>query len=81
MAKGAKLNTFEIVSVRNSSPGEKAGILEGDMLIMVNGNLTSELSLNVINGLLNSKPGKKVTVVIERNKVRYTIQLALEVQI
>lgn len=80
-AKGSALNTFEITEVRKQSPAEKAGIKNGDLLIQINGALTRELRLNEINNMLNSKPGKKVSVVIERDNVRYTVRMVLENQL
>lgn len=80
-AKGAALNTFEVVNVRNLSPANKSGIQIGDELVSINGVPTRELTLNEINDYLNSKPGKKLNVVIMRNNVRYTLQVILENQI
>jgi hypothetical protein len=80
-AKGSALNTFEIRGVRKLSPAEKAGIQNGDILIQVNGVPTKELRLNELNAMLNSKPGKKVSLVIERNRVRYSLRMILENQI
>ena len=66
-AKGAQLNTFEVTEVRDQSPGDTAGILPGDQLLSLNGQLAKELELNVVNGYLNSKPGRKIKVEIFRN--------------
>jgi len=80
-AKGSGLNVFEISEVRVQSPADKIGVLQGDILISVNGVLTKNLHLNEINAMLNIKPGKKVSLVIERNKIRYTLTFKLEDQI
>lgn len=80
-AKGSELNTFEISEVRKLSPAEKAGVLAGDVVISVNGILARDLRLNEVNALLNVKPGKKITLVIERNQIRYTLNFQLESQI
>jgi hypothetical protein len=80
-AKGSALNTFEVTGIRKLSPAEKVGIQTGDLLIQVNGMNTKELSLNTINAILNSKPEKKINIVIERNSVRYSLRIVLENQI
>lgn len=80
-AKGSGLNVFEISEVRKQSPADKIGVLQGDIIISVNGILTKNLHLNEINAMLNIKPGKKVSLVIERNKIRYTLAFRLEDQI
>ncbi len=80
-AKGSGLNTFEVSEVRKLSPAEKAGILSGDLVISVNGIQSKDLHLNEINALLNIKPGRKVSIVIERNAIRYQLAFRLESQI
>lgn len=80
-AKGSKLSIFEVYGVRKLSPADKAGVLTGDVLISISGIPVTSLSLNQVNAILNSKPGRKVALVIERNKIRYNITLALENQI
>jgi hypothetical protein len=80
-ATGADLSTFEVAEVRNLSPAEKVGVLRGDVITSVNGIPTNSLHLNEINALLNTKPGKKISLTIERNLVRYQIEFRLESQI
>ena len=80
-AKGSSLNVFEVSEVRKQSPADKAGIQQGDIVISVNGIVTKDLHLNQINALINTKPGKKITLGIERNKIRYELDFRLENQI
>lgn len=80
-AKGSGLNVFEVMDVRKLSPADKVGVLQGDLVISVNGVLTKDLRLNELNALLNSKPGKKIILGIERNKIRYELNFRLENQI
>ncbi|HET9055113.1 MAG TPA: aspartyl protease family protein [Cyclobacteriaceae bacterium] len=80
-AKGSKLDVYEVVDVRDLSPARKAGVSEGDLIVSVNGILTKDMNLNQLNALLNSAPGKKVRVEIERNKARQRLEFKLESQI
>lgn len=80
-AKGSALDVFEVTSVRDLSAGYKAGILEGDLVMTLNGIPTKLLDLNIVNGIFNSKPGKKVNVEITRNGVRMKKQVILRDQI
>lgn len=80
-AKGSGLNVFEVMDVRKLSPADKVGVHQGDLVISVNGVLTKGLRLNELNALLNSKPGKKIILGIERNKIRYELNFRLENQI
>jgi hypothetical protein len=66
-AKGAQLNVFEITDVRPSSSAFHAGVQPGDLIVRVNNLDVTDLHLNEINGLLNSKPGKKVRLEVKRN--------------
>lgn len=80
-AKGSKLDVYEVMGVRDSSPAKQAGILQGDLIISINGMPTRELKLNQLNAMLNSAPGKKVRVEIERNRVRQKLEFRLQSQI
>jgi membrane-associated protease RseP (regulator of RpoE activity) len=76
-AKGSRLNVFEVTEVRKKSAGYRAGILEGDIIVTINGIATKVLELNHINGIFNNKPGKKINLVLDRNgqKVKTSMQL------
>lgn len=80
-AKGSNLNVFEVSEVRKQSPADKVGIQQGDIVISVNGIVTKDLHLNEINAMLNTKPGKKIVLALERNKIRYELAFRLENQI
>jgi hypothetical protein len=77
-ARGARLRNFEIADVRENSSAEKADVRKGDKIISVNGLDVEELDLNIINGLLNSKPGKKITLMIQRDGVNAKREFRLE---
>jgi len=77
-ALGARLRNFEIADITENSSAAKADIRKGDKLITVNGLNASDLELNLINGMLNSKPGKKVTLLIQRDGVKIKKQFRLE---
>jgi hypothetical protein len=80
-AKGSRLNVFEITEVRKQSSAEKAGIQAGDIIISLNGVQSDALDLNALQGYLNLRPGKKLRMQIERNRVRYRIDFKLEDQV
>ncbi|NJM24368.1 MAG: PDZ domain-containing protein [Bacteroidia bacterium] len=80
-AKGTNLNYFEITAVRGKSASDRAGLNNGDQIVSVNGLPSIALDLNIVNALLNTKPGKKVILEILRNGVRLKKQIVLEDQI
>jgi Aspartyl protease/PDZ domain len=80
-AKGARLKTFEIIEVRAKSVADRAEIKKGDILINLNGSPIEGYNLNEINGVFNSKAGKKVLLLLDREgeKIRKTITLEEEI--
>src|SRR5690606_37545110 len=80
-AKGAKLNVYEITQVRTQSVADKAGIIPGDIVLSVNGIVTANLDLNIINAFLNKRPGKKIKMDIERDGKKFKKKFILTDQI
>ncbi|MEQ8425343.1 MAG: aspartyl protease family protein, partial [Cyclobacteriaceae bacterium] len=80
-AKGAKLRTFEITELREGSPGKRAGLKVGDLIITVNGTKVNTLDLNHVNGYFNSREGKHISMEVERGGERVKVNFRLENQI
>jgi hypothetical protein len=80
-AKGARLNVFEVINVRRQSVAYVAGLHVGDLIQTINGINTRGLDLNTINGFFNSKPGKKIHLVVNRDGQALKIDFALADQI
>ena len=80
-AKGSRLDVYEVTDVRAQSAAAKAGIQQGDIIVNVNGIPTRSVDLNVLNGIFNFKPGKKISVTIERNGQRIKMDFRLTDQI
>jgi hypothetical protein len=77
-AEGVNLRKFRITDVRGNSAAEKADIQSGDVIVMINGIAAERFELNNVNGLLNSKPGKKISLQIERGGKRFKREFVLE---
>lgn len=77
-AKGSRLKNFEVSDVRVNSAAYNAGVKSGDKILSVNGLPATDLDLSLINAFLNNKPGKKITLQIERagqkSKVEFRLQ-------
>ncbi|GIV37646.1 MAG: hypothetical protein KatS3mg032_2025 [Cyclobacteriaceae bacterium] len=80
-AKGSALNMFEVTEVRAGSAGEQAGIIPGDIILSINNLPTSSMRLEDINALFNSKPGRKLKLIISRGGISKPVELVLTAQI
>lgn len=77
-AEGLNLRKFKITDVRVNSAAEKEGIQIGDVIQMINGSPAAGFELNNINAILNSKPGRKISIQIEREGKIYKKSFLLE---
>jgi len=66
-AKGRRLDTFEVVEVRENSAGDEAGIEVGDLIIQINHKSTKEMKMGNVAGYFNSKNHRRISLVVERN--------------
>ena len=80
-AKGSRLNVFEITEVRQKSVAERAGVMEGDLILSINGIHARTLDLNTINGFFNNRPGKKINLIVDRKGQQLKFSFALTDQI
>jgi hypothetical protein len=76
-AKGSRLKNFEVTNIRPNSASDLADVKVGDRILSVNGISASDLDLNSINGFLNSKPGRKISLQIERSGIKMKRQFRL----
>jgi carboxyl-terminal processing protease len=65
---GLKDNRIVIIAPLKNSPAEKAGLLAGDFINKVDGQPTSNMTLNEVVSKIRGKKGTKVRLTIERDK-------------
>ena len=80
-AEGTRLRRYVIAEIRANSAGEQAGLQVGDAVLSINGVRTTELNLSTLQANLNSKPGKRIRIEIERNAERIKKEFRLRDQI
>ena len=77
-AFGPDLSSFYVKDVIKDSPAYEAGIRKGDMIKRIGIWPAHFYSLGNITNKLQSKVGKKIKMVLERNGVRYKTQFILK---
>lgn len=80
-AKGLRLDSYEIVVVRKGCAAERAGVLTGDEILVINGKYTKDMKLGEVLGLINIKANKSIRMVVQRNGVRTKLNFKLERQV
>jgi hypothetical protein len=70
--------SYRIHNLREGSPAHQAGLLEGDILIKMNGKYVHDLELDYIVNELSLKEGQKIVVVIERGGKNYNFKFHLK---
>ena len=69
---------YSIVELREGSPAERAGLMIGDVILVVNNKNASNLKMQAISEIFSDKDGKLVKIKIERNGVILDFQFRLE---
>ncbi len=72
------LPVFTVATVRENSPAYFAGLKENDQILKVNNSNLSNLSLNDINLLFQSKEDKKIKMKVLRNGEEYATTFLLK---
>ena len=69
---------FKIASVRTGSEAEKSGLKIGDKILKINKHISHDFSIERINELLKSEPGKIIEIEVDRNNKTYTFTFQLK---
>lgn len=77
IAAEGNFHKFVVDAVLDNSPAQRADIRKGDIIEVINGHSAKNIKLNYVNVVLNSKAGKKVRLLIRRDKklIRKKIEL------
>lgn len=69
---------YEVTYVWKDSPGEKAGVMAGDLLLEINGNKSFLLSLYEIRGLFQTRSAIPLSLTVERNNEILLLNVEME---
>ena len=67
-----------VVSVMEGSPALRAGILPGDQLFKVGGQLTERMGVNEVANLLRGESGQPVKLVVYRPSTKDTREMEVQ---
>ncbi len=70
--------SYEIVHIRKDSPGYKAGLLIGDVILQINGKPAYDHKLEEIIHIFSTKPDKRINLLVDRNGEVLTYSFRLE---
>ena len=70
----------EVASPIEDTPGWRAGIQAGDLLVSIDGTATPDITMEEVLGLLRGEVGKPVSVTVRRGKnIEFTVSLIREI--
>jgi len=78
IAGGDQYQQIIVKEVAEGSAGYKAGVLPGDEVLMVNGNLTQHLSIKQANAIFMKKNNKTIRLKVRRNGTTKRIKFNLK---
>ena len=73
-----EMHTYMVDEVRKDSPADRAGIQKNDILLYMNGVPVKKMTLNEIYQILQSKPGRRITIEYRRGEDQLKTKLTLE---
>ena len=81
IAKGVTFSDFMISYVRPDSPAARSGLQEGDIILRINGIEADELEIGELYGMINKKPGRRISLVVKRQEKSFRCNFVLEQEI
>lgn len=69
---------FSIAGVRKDSPAYEAGLKKEDRILSINGDPTSEMTLEKIVELMKSNEGRTINMLIQRKNEKLTLSFTLQ---
>src|SRR3984885_14993715 len=76
-----KDGVITVVTPMEDTPSLRAGIMPGDEILRINGNVTDRMSIQDALNLLKGDPGQKVTLTIYRPSTKETKEFTLQREI
>ncbi|MCC9167105.1 aspartyl protease family protein [Pontibacter harenae] len=71
-------NIYVVSHVLEGTQAKQIGLLPGDQLLWINGKNCLEMKLTEVLDLLQSKPGRKLRMKLQRNSIPFAVDLVLQ---
>ncbi len=78
IASGANFKLYKVIHIIPHSPAEKAGLRIDDIVLSINGQMITEMSIQEVNGFFRSKPKAKIKLLVLRDQKLEMISFRLE---
>ncbi|NOU47515.1 MAG: PDZ domain-containing protein [Bacteroidales bacterium] len=78
IAIGNDFKLFKVIHLIKGSPADIAGVQIGDMILAINGQMITEMTIQEVNGFFRTKPKNRVSLLILRDQslVKLSFKLA-----
>jgi carboxyl-terminal processing protease len=77
MEIGIKNNQITVISPMDNSPAIRAGVMAGDIIVEIDGQKVTDLSIDKVSSLLRGEIGTEISLVLKRQGIDKTIDLKL----
>ncbi len=77
-SEGDHSDTLLVSKVREETPAHRAGVMQGDIILSINGTYFRNTSLSDVHALFRKRDGKKIRLVIFRNGEKKIVKFRLE---
>lgn len=78
IASGSNFKLYKVIHIIPKSPAEKAGLQIEDIVLSINGQMITEMSIQEVNGYFRTRPKSRIRMLILRDQKLEMITFKLE---
>jgi C-terminal processing protease CtpA/Prc len=77
IAIGSNFKLYKVIHIIPGSPADLAGVKIGDLILGINGQIITEMSIQEVNGFFRTRPKNRIKLIILRNQSLENISFRL----